>query len=124
MKFYCHPRCSTCRKAKNWLDEQSVTYQEISLLDETPSKESWVTILSDTDRSIKSFFNTSGNVYREQNLKEKLPEMSIEEAAEWLSSNGMVVKRPFAIEGDTYTSGFKIDEYERVWGKGEQADDN
>lgn len=118
MKFYCHPRCSTCKKAKKWLDEQSIPYEDISLLDETPSKDEWESILNDTDRTIKSFFNTSGNVYKEQNLKEKVPEMSIEEAAEWLSSNGMVVKRPFAVEGTTYTSGFKAEEYEKVWGKG------
>lgn len=120
MDFYCHPRCSTCKKAKAFLDEHAVHYEEKNLLEESLNKESWLQILSQTDRTLKSFFNTSGNVYRENNLKEKLPEMSTEEAAEWLSSNGMVVKRPFAISGDHYTSGFKAEEYERVWlNKGE-----
>lgn len=115
MKFYCHPRCSTCKKAKVFLDEHAVQYEEINLLEDTPVKEVWVNILSETDRTMKSFFNTSGNVYRENNLKDKLPDMTIEEAAKWLSSNGMVVKRPFAISGNTYTSGFKQTEYEKVW---------
>lgn len=119
MKFYCHPRCTTCKKAKKWLEEESIQYEEINLLEQSPSKEEWVSILSETDRSIKSFFNTSGNAYREQNLKETLPEMSTEEAAEALSSNGMLVKRPFAIEGSVYTSGFKVEEYENVWKKGD-----
>lgn len=122
MKFYCHPRCSTCKKAKTFLDEHAVQYEEKNLLEESPEKEKWVEILSQTDRTLKSFFNTSGNVYRENNLKEKLPDMTIEEAADWLSSNGMVVKRPFAISGDTCTSGFKKEEYETVWvNKGESA---
>lgn len=119
MKFYCHPRCTTCKKAKKWLDEQSIGYDEINLLEESPSKEMWVSLLKETDRSVRTFFNTSGNAYREQNLKDTLPDMSIEEAAERLSENGMLIKRPFAIEGAVYTSGFKIDEYEKVWGKGE-----
>lgn len=120
MDFYCHPRCGTCKKAKKWLEEKDVPYNEINLLETSPSKETWVTILNETDRTIKSFFNTSGNVYRENNLKNKLPDMSIDEAAEWLASDGMVVKRPFAIEGNTYTSGFKEEVYQTTWlSKGE-----
>ncbi|MCC5889851.1 MAG: Spx/MgsR family RNA polymerase-binding regulatory protein [Alkalibacterium sp.] len=120
MDFYCHPRCSTCKKAKKFLDEHAVHYEEKNLLEESLEKEEWVQILSQTDRTLKSFFNTSGNVYRENNLKEKLPDMTTEEAAEWLSSNGMVVKRPFAISGSTCTSGFKEEEYKQVWlNKGE-----
>lgn len=119
MDFYCHPRCSTCKKAQKWLDEQGVAYQFINLLETTPSKETWVTILEKTDRPLKSYFNTSGMVYRENNLKDKLPEMTLEEAADWLSSNGMVVKRPFAIEGNRHTSGFKETEYETIWKNGE-----
>lgn len=115
MDFYCHPRCSTCKKARNWLEEHDVAYTNISLLETTPSKETWLKILNETDRTLKSFFNTSGNVYRENNLKDAIPNMSKEEAAEWLASNGMVVKRPFAIKGDTYTSGFKAEVYENTW---------
>lgn len=117
MKFYCHPRCSTCKKAEKWLKEEGISYEPISLLEETPAKAEWIQILSQTDRTLKSYFNTSGNVYRENNLKDKLPEMTVEEAADWLSSNGMVVKRPFAIEGEVHTSGFKQAEYAHIWGK-------
>lgn len=119
MKFYCHPRCSTCKKAVKWLDEHAVEYETISLLEESPSKEEWESFLTNADRSIKSFFNTSGNAYREQNLKETLPDMSVSEAARRLSENGMLVKRPFAVEGSTCTSGFKVEEYETVWKRGE-----
>ena len=117
MDFYCHPRCTTCKKAQKWLEERDIPYTFINLLETSPSKETWVKILSETDRTVKSFFNTSGNVYRENNLKDKLPQMSIEEAAEWLSSNGMVVKRPLAMDGDKLTVGFKEDTYTDVWAK-------
>ena len=115
MDFYCHPRCGTCKKAKKWLEENGVSYNEISLLETSPSKETWLAILNETDRTVKSFFNTSGNVYRENHLNDKLPDMSKEEASEWLASTGMVVKRPFAIEGSVYTSGFKEDVYHNTW---------
>lgn len=64
---------------------------------------------------MKSFFNTSGNVYRENNLKDKVQTMSIEEAAEWLSSNGMVVKRPLVMDGSKITVGYKEEQYLEVW---------
>lgn len=115
MDFYCHPRCTTCKKAQKWLDERSINYTFKNLLETSPSKETWITILSESDRTMKSFFNTSGNVYRENNLKDLVPGMSIEEAAEWLSSNGMVVKRPLAIDGDKLTIGFKEEQYTDVW---------
>ena len=117
MKFYCHPRCSTCKKAQKWLDDRNMTYTFKNLLETSPSRETWLEILSQTDRTTKSFFNTSGNVYRENNLKEKVPDMSMEEAAEWLASEGMVVKRPLAIDGDKLTVGFKEETYAEVWTK-------
>ncbi|OJF92153.1 arsenate reductase family protein [Alkalibacterium sp. 20] len=115
LEFYCHPRCSTCKKAQKWLDGHNISYTFKNLLETSPSKETWIQILSKSDRTIKSFFNTSGNVYRENNLKEKVPNMSIEEAAEWLSSNGMVVKRPLAMDGDKLTVGYKEDIYNQTW---------
>lgn len=115
MDFYCHPRCSTCKKAQKWLDERNVTYTFKNLLETSPAKETWIKILTESDRPMKSFFNTSGNVYRENNLKEKVPSMSIEEAAEWLSSNGMVVKRPLVMDGSKITVGYKEEQYLEVW---------
>lgn len=117
MDFYCHPRCSTCKKAQKWLEKREIPYTFINLLEASPSKETWIKLLSESGRPVKSFFNTSGNVYRENNLKEKVPEMSIEEAAEWLSSNGMVVKRPLALNEDKLTVGFKEETYADVWAK-------
>lgn len=116
MDFYCHPRCGTCKKAQKWLEEYDINYHFINLLETAPSKELWVNILENTDRTMKSFFNTSGQAYRQKELKDKIPDMSIEEAAECLASDGMLVKRPFAIDGDKYTVGFKEEEYKRTWG--------
>ena len=115
MDFYCHPRCTTCKKAQKWLEANNVSYHFINLLETTPSKELWIKILENTDRTTKSFFNTSGKAYREKNLKDKIPHMTIDEAASYLASDGMLVKRPFAIEGDNYTVGFKEETYEKMW---------
>lgn len=115
MEFYCHPTCTTCKKAQNWLDDKDVDYHWINLKESSPSKETFIKLMNKSERTMKSFFNTSGQQYRKLELKDKIPEMSIEEAAEILASNGMLVKRPFAIEEDTFTIGFKEPEYEETW---------
>lgn len=115
MKFYCHPTCTTCKKAQKWLDEKNMIYQWINLKETTPSKEAFIELMKENDRTMKSFFNTSGQDYRKLGLKDKLPEMTTEEAAELLSSNGMLVKRPLAIDGEAFTVGFKEEEYEQTW---------
>ncbi|WP_208560602.1 arsenate reductase family protein [Marinilactibacillus kalidii] len=115
MKFYCHPTCTTCKKAQKWLDERSVAYDWINLKETSLSKEEWIALIEQSDRPIKQFFNTSGQVYREKQLKDKVPNMTIEEAAELLASDGMLVKRPLAFDQKQVTVGFKEAEYETVW---------
>ncbi|MFC6464924.1 Spx/MgsR family RNA polymerase-binding regulatory protein [Marinilactibacillus sp. GCM10026970] len=117
MKFYCHPTCTTCKKAQKWLDERSIAYEWINLKETSLSKEEWAELLEKTDRPIKQFFNTSGQVYREKNLKEIVPNLTIQEAAELLSQDGMLVKRPLAFNQNNLTVGFKEAEYETVWEK-------
>ncbi len=115
MDFYCHPTCTTCKKARRWLDEQNIAYRFINLKETPPSKESLVQAMEDSDKPIRQFFNTSGNRYRELNLKDKVPAMGMEEAAGVLAEDGMLLKRPLAVRGDKVTIGFKENEYEKVW---------
>lgn len=121
MKFYCHPTCTTCKKAQKWLDERSISYEWINLKETSLSKEKWTELLEKTDRPIKQFFNTSGQVYREMNLKERVPNLTIQEAADFLSQNGMLVKRPLAFDQHNLTVGFKEAEYETVWEKEKES---
>ena len=113
--FYTYPRCTTCRKAKKWLEEAGHTVNEVHLVDETPSAETLKTLLDRSQLDIKKFFNTSGKVYRELGLKDRLADMSEEEKLALLSSNGMLIKRPITTDGEHVTVGFKEAEFENVW---------
>lgn len=113
--FYTYPRCTTCRKAKKWLEEAGHTVNEVHLVDETPSAETLKTLLDRSQLDIKKFFNTSGKVYRELGLKDRLADMSEEEKLALLSSNGMLIKRPITTDGKSVTVGFKEAEFENVW---------
>lgn len=115
LTFYCHPRCSTCNKAEKWLKENNVEYQWVDLTEEAPDKELLKKMLENSDRTVKSFFNTSGKVYRERGLKDKIDDLSIDELAALLASDGMLVKRPFMTDGEQATSGFKEQLYETMW---------
>lgn len=115
MKFYCHPRCSTCKKAQTWLDENHISYEWVDITEETPDARLIQKMIEESDRTAKSFFNTSGKVYREGGYKEKVDYMSPEEMAKALAADGMLIKRPFATDGKVATSGFKEAEYEKYW---------
>ena len=107
MLFIYYPKCSTCIKAKKWLDEKGVKYTERHIVEENPSfselKEWW----EKSGLPLKKFFNTSGMLYKEMQLKDKLPGMSEEEQLKLLSTNGMLVKRPIVVDGKTVLVGFK-----------------
>lgn len=107
MLFVCYPKCSTCRKARNWLDENNAQYTERHIVEDNPSLEELKEWHDKSGLPLKRFFNTSGMLYREMKLKDKLPQMSEEEQLELLASNGMLVKRPIAVDGDTVLVGFK-----------------
>ncbi len=115
MKFYCHPRCSTCKKAEKWLKDNHVEYEWIDITEQAPDKELLSKLIKQSDRTPRSFFNTSGKLYREKGIKDIIDELSTEEMAYLLSSDGMLVKRPFATDGEQSTSGFKEEEYEKMW---------
>ena len=107
MLFICYPRCSTCQKAKKWLDEHNVKYTERHIAEENPSYDELKEWHVKSGLPLKKFFNTSGLLYKEMSLKDKLPAMSEEEQLRLLASNGMLVKRPLVVAGDTVLVGFK-----------------
>lgn len=113
--YYAYPKCTTCRKAKKWLDEHGAKYQEINIAEAPPSKEELREMHSTSGLELKKFFNTSGMKYRELGLKDKLPNMSEDEQLDLLASDGMLIKRPLAFNGGKTTLGFKEAEYENTW---------
>ncbi|REC32171.1 hypothetical protein CF160_06815 [Enterococcus pseudoavium] len=113
LKFYWYPKCSTCRKAKAWLDQAGIDYETIDLIQETPSAADFENWLTTSELPIRRFFNTSGIKYRELGLKDQMADLSIKEASELLASDGMLVKRPLLIKDDQFLiNGFKEADYE------------
>ncbi|WP_077625295.1 arsenate reductase family protein [Sediminibacillus massiliensis] len=113
--FYWYPNCGTCKKAKKWLDANQVEYNQVNLVDNTPSKEELGELIEASGLPIKKFFNTSGKKYRELGLKDKLKDAEEDEALEWLSSDGMLIKRPIVTNGEKVSVGFKEEEFESKW---------
>lgn len=111
MKIYCYPKCTTCKKALKWLDEQGKAYEEIDIKENNPSKEDLKAAYEKSGLPLKRFFNTSGLKYKELKLKERLASMSEDEQLELLASDGMLVKRPLVIDGETVLTGFKEAEW-------------
>lgn len=115
MLFVCYPKCSTCQKAKKWLDEHNINYTQRHIAENNPSYEELNEWYVKSGLSLKKFFNTSGLIYKEMQLRDKLPAMSEEEQLKLLASNGMLVKRPLLINGDTVLVGFKEAEWEEKY---------
>lgn len=111
MVFICYPKCTTCRKAKKWLDDNSIEYEERSIAEDNPTYEELKRWHAKSGLDLRKFFNTSGKLYREMNLKDKLVDMTEEEQLRLLSSDGMLVKRPIAVKEDTVLVGFKETEW-------------
>lgn len=111
MLFICYPRCSTCQKAKKWLDEHQLQYTERNIAEENPTYEELREWYAKSGLALKKFFNTSGLLYREMNLKDKLPAMSEEEQLRLLATNGMLVKRPLVVGEKSVLVGFKEAEW-------------
>ena len=106
MIFICYPKCSTCQNAKKWLDEQEIKYTERHIVDNNPSYEELKEWYNKSGLPLKRFFNTSGLLYKEMQLKDKLPTMNEEEQLKLLATNGMLVKRPLVVNGDMVLIGF------------------
>lgn len=111
MLFLEYPKCSTCKKAKKWLDEHQVAYDDRHIVEENPTFEELKDWHGRSGMSLKKFFNTSGMLYKEMKLKDKLPTMSEEEQLRLLATNGMLVKRPLIVDGNTVITGFKEAEW-------------
>ena len=107
MLFICYPKCSTCQKAKKWLDEHNVEYTERHIVEDNPTYDELKEWCVKSGLALKKFFNTSGLLYKEMQLKDKLPDMSEEEQLKLLSTNGMHVKRPLIVAADKVLVGFK-----------------
>lgn len=119
MLVLCYPKCSTCQKALKWLDENGIAYEERHIKDANPTVEELTDWYHKSNLDIRKFFNTSGLLYKSMNLKEKLPAMSDAEKLALLATDGMLVKRPLLIDGDTVLTGFREKEWaERLIKKG------
>lgn len=112
MLFLQYPKCSTCKKAKKWLDQHEVEYTDRHIVEGNPSYEELKEWYERSGLVLKKFFNTSGMLYKEMKLKDKLPTMSEEEQLKLLATNGMLIKRPLVINGDIVLTGFKEAEWE------------
>lgn len=113
-EFIYYPRCSTCQKALKHLKEKNISVKERHIVEDVPTKEELLTWIKEYNQGIKPFFNTSGKLYRELQLKDKVAGMSEEEAAELLSSNGMLIKRPILILDHQFIIGYKKEIYENL----------
>ena len=111
MLFVEYPKCSTCQKAKKWLDTHGITYTDRHIAECNPSFDELKQWHEKSSIPLKKFFNTSGMLYKEMQLKDKLSAMSEEEQLKLLASNGMLVKRPLIVNGDTVLTGFKDAEW-------------
>ena len=112
MLFIQYPPCSTCQKAKKWLDEKGSVYTNRHIKENNPTYEELKAWHAKSGLELKKFFNTSGLVYKSMNLKEKLPTMTEEEQLRLLASDGMLVKRPLLVTEDAVLVGFKETEWE------------
>ena len=112
--FIQYPKCSTCQKAKKWLDENHISYEERHIKDQNPTAEELKAWIERSGLPIKKFFNTSGMLYRQMKLKDKLPNMSEQEMIELLATDGMLVKRPILVADDRVLVGFKQAEWEKI----------
>lgn len=113
MLFLEYPKCTTCQKAKKWLEENRVIYEDRHIKEQKPSKEELKAWHEKSGLPVKKFFNTSGLLYKELKLKDKLPGMTEEEMYELLATDGMLVKRPLVIDENFVLVGFK----EAEWSK-------
>ncbi|SHE57456.1 arsenate reductase [Tissierella praeacuta DSM 18095] len=110
--FLCYPKCSTCNKARKWLDENNIKYEERNIKENNPREDELKEWIGKSHYPIKRFFNTSGNIYKELGLKDKLADMSDDEKIKLLATDGMLVKRPIIIGEEVVLVGFKAEEWE------------
>ena len=115
LKFIQYPKCTTCKKAQKWLEENNIAYESIHIVEQTPTQEQLTNLYKKSGLPLKKFFNTSGNKYKELGLKDKLTNMSEEEQLALLASDGMLIKRPIVTDGEKITLGFKESDFLGTW---------
>ena len=114
MLFIQYPHCTTCQKAKKWMDRKGIPYETRHIKEEKPTYEELKGWYVKSGLPLKKFFNTSGLLYKSMNLKEKLPTMTEEEQLRLLASDGMLVKRPLLITESTVLTGFREGDWEKA----------
>ncbi len=114
LTVYCYSRCSTCKKALKWLDDNKIKYELIDIKENNPDEKTLRQLHKKSGLPLKRFFNTSGQIYREMELSKKLPDMSEDEMFKLLASDGMLVKRPLLITENHVLTGFKEADWNAV----------
>ena len=114
MLFIQYPPCSTCKKAKAWLDEKGISYTDRNIKEDNPTYEELKAWYERSGMPLKKFFNTSGLLYKSMNLKDRLEDMTEEEQLRLLASDGMLVKRPLVISDTVILTGFREKEWEKL----------
>lgn len=115
--FVEYPKCTTCQKAKKWLEANGISFTDRHIKEDNPTKEELTQWYQRSGLPIKRFVNTSGMLYREMKLKDRIPQMTDDEILELLSSDGMLVKRPILVGEDFVTTGFKEDTWKSIFNK-------
>lgn len=113
--FICYPKCTTCQRAKQWLDDNNIEYVLRDIKQDNPTFDELAEWHKMSGLPLKKFFNTSGLLYKALDVKNRLPEMSEEDILKLLASDGMLVKRPLIVGDGFVLVGFKTEEYERVF---------
>lgn len=114
MKVYCYSKCTTCKKALKWLDDNKIKYELIDIKEDHPDEKTLKLLHKKSGLPLRRFFNTSGLIYREMELSKKLPKMSEDEMFKLLASDGMIVKRPLLVADDKVLVGFKEEEWKTL----------
>ncbi len=114
--FVCYPHCSTCKRAKDWLDTNGIEYDTRDIKTQNPTEDELKNWIGKSNLPVRRFFNTSGMLYRALSLASRLDDMSDDEKISLLASDGMLVKRPILLAGSYVLVGFKPDEWERTFG--------
>ena len=115
MLFIEYPKCSTCKKAKKYLDDSNISYEDRNIKDNNPTKDELKKYIELSNKDINNFFNTSGLKYRELYLKDKLKSMTFDEKLDLLSTDGMLVKRPIIVNEKNVLIGFKEKEWQELF---------
>lgn len=115
LTLYSYPPCGTCKKAKKWLENHQIPYNDIHIVESPPSKEQLNDYYQKSGLPLKKFFNTSGKKYRELGLKDQVKEASEEDLLNLLASDGMLIKRPIITDGHKVTVGFNEENFQKAW---------